>query len=65
MDTSNSKMRTYYILYDDDGPLAIKCLKCSMTSYHKGDVRNLYCKNCNYYHNGLEAPLKEQHELQT
>ncbi len=39
-----------YEIIDRDGRKAIKCLKCQKTSWHPGDVENLYCANCRVFH---------------
>lgn len=30
--------------------IAIKCLRCNMTSWHPKDVEHLYCGNCHEFH---------------
>lgn len=30
----------------------IKCNQCGKTSWAEGDVKNLYCANCNIFHQG-------------
>jgi len=32
------------------GDMAIKCLKCGMTSYNPNDVRHKYCGKCHEFH---------------
>jgi ribosomal protein S27AE len=50
---------TYQIITDDKGdPIAIKCLKCGLTSHHPEDVRQRYCGKCHVFHDDLRKRAK-------
>lgn len=52
------KAKTYELLSRDGITVAIKCLKCGMTSYNRGDIENEYCGNCKRFHEFISIPEK-------
>lgn len=41
---------SYEIVVGEGGQKAIKCLRCNMVSYSKGDIDHLWCDNCKLFH---------------
>lgn len=39
-----------YTIQEDDGAPSITCHTCGMTSYHRLDVRERYCAECDVFH---------------
>jgi hypothetical protein len=42
--------KTFQLLEDKTGKIAIQCLRCGRISHNPNDVRQLYCGHCHQFH---------------